>query len=331
MLGWVVTMRTRGVGAGLTALVVLSILIPAVASSAQDVRFRHYRGRTPEGDELRVTTYTLDGTTKLYRLFYEATLGCEDGTETWVGQGFSHAAYPMPPDRIDHDDVWTFEALHIHGRLGVRGGSGTFSYAFPMLTADEQAQLCTTGERTWDLRRVAAERKSLPAEGRIRITSGPGGASHIAATSEPDRGTGIAVTPSEISTEGSPLRRYRGRSSQDFRMTVWTQEVDSAIELRRFRLGWNLTCEDGTGSFWRSFLPLFPFFPVTSPLGRLDFDSVGGQQALHVRGRLGTHGGSGAITVAVAVLTADEQAQVCGTADLTWRLWRIDAGARILP
>jgi hypothetical protein len=74
------------------------------------------------------------------------TLDCEDGTEIgWGGVWSFSPGFALAPARLDYDDVFTDEAMHVHGRLGTHAGSGTASDAFAALTADEQAQFCTTG------------------------------------------------------------------------------------------------------------------------------------------------------------------------------------------
>jgi hypothetical protein len=42
-------------------------------------------------------------------------------------------------------------ASHFDGLLGPLRGEGTVSIAVPALTVDEQAQLCTTGDLTWEV------------------------------------------------------------------------------------------------------------------------------------------------------------------------------------
>lgn len=83
----------------------------------------------------------------------------------------------MPAGRIDWADVSFDDALHLNGRLGVHGGSGTFSETVPALTVDETAaQLCTTGELTWQVQRVEGEGSLRTAEVRTLISSGSQGA-----------------------------------------------------------------------------------------------------------------------------------------------------------
>jgi len=338
--------RTKIVGAGLAGLMVLSVLVPAVASAGgQDVRFRHYRGETSQGGTMSVTTFVTGTTTMLDSVYFgSVTLNCEDGTQLQYGMGYGWGGgLPMPAERIDVDYVSIFDAMHVHGRLGVHGGSGTFSHTIPALTADEQgAQLCTTGELTWQLHRTAAEQARPPAaDSRTLITSGPQGTTRTVITSRPQGTTRTVITSGAdgttrtVVTSGtktaagtSHLRNYRGRTSQAYPMNVRTAKVDSTIELRRFGIEWTLGCEDGTELGWSGGWIFGPGWTL-SP-ARLDYDEVGMETAMHVHGRLGTHVGSGTASNASAALTADEQAQFCTTGELTWRAWRIDAGARVI-
>jgi len=335
--------RMRIVIAGLAGLMVLSVLVPAVASAGgQDVSFRYYRGTTSQGDPIYVTTYVRDTTTRLYSVdFGSVTLNCEDGSQLQWGVGVGWVpGFALPPERLDLDWMWLFEAIHIHGRLGVHGGSGTFSDAIPVLTADEQAQLCTTGELTWQLHRTAAGQSSLPAaDVQTLTTSGPQGTTRTIVTSGADgttrtivtsgaEGTTRTVVTSGVKTAAgtSHLRNYRGRTSQADPMYVTTVKWDSMIVLRELYAGWTLGCEDGTelgpgASYWGGW--------TLSP-ARLDFDRVWSGEAMHIHGRLGTHVGSGTASDAIPTLAADEQAQLCTTGDLTWRAWRTDARARVI-
>ena len=65
----------------------------------------------------------------------------------------------MPQGRFDLDWVTGGpggEALHVHGQLGAHLGSGTVTLKWPALTDDLQAQLCVSGEQTWELWRTDA-------------------------------------------------------------------------------------------------------------------------------------------------------------------------------
>jgi hypothetical protein len=46
----------------------------------------------------------------------------------------------------------------------------------------------------------------------------------------------------------------------------------------------------------------------------------------NLNGELDAHSGAGSLTIVWPMLTEDLQAQLCTSGDLTWELWRIDAG-----
>jgi hypothetical protein len=234
--------------------------------------------------------------------------------------------------------VYPVVAFHLHGRLGVHRGSGTISVAIPALTADEQAQLCTTGELTWQVHRTVAGKASLPAaDVQMQVTSRADGTTRTVFTSDDgttrtvitraDGATRSLVTPGAKTADGTSHRRnYRGRTSQALPMFVSTAKVDSTIQLRALDLVETLGCEDGTELRW-----FFYGHGSTLPPARLDFDDVSTreafqQEAFHIHGRLGTHVGSGTASDAIPRLTVDEQAMLCTTGELTWRVWRTDAG-----
>jgi len=337
--GVVAMTRTRIVGAGVAGLMVLSMLVPA-AASAGDVRYRHYRGQTSQGGLVSAKTYVKDATRDGIIDFSSVTLDCEDGSQFQLGVAFD---LPMPPgETFGLDHLYPFAAVHVHGRLGVHGGSGTLSLAIPTLNADEQAQLCSSGELTWQVERTDAGSASLPsADVQMQVTSRADGTTRTVFTSDDgttrtvitraDGTTRSFVTPEEGTAPTSVrLRNYRGRTSQVLPMFVVTAKVDSTIQLRKLYVVETLGCEDGTELRW-----LFFGHGPTLPPARLDFDYVSTQEvfrqeAFHIRGRLGTHVGSGTASDAIPTLNADEQAQLCTTGDLTWRLWRTDAGARII-
>ena len=330
--------RMRVVGAGLAGLMVLFVLVPAAASAGdKDKHSRYYRGETSQGEPVIAKTHVEDATRLGQITFSSVTINCEDGTQLQGSMGISWAL-PMSAGRFDFDDVFSWGARHLHGRLGVYGGSGTFSFTWPALTADEQAQLCTTGELTWQVERTAAKVAAVPSsEAQTRITVGADGTMRTVTsgtqgirtviTSGPDGTMSTAVTSgTKTATGASHLRNYDGRTSQALGMFVDT-EVGSTIKVRALGVEWSVGCEDGT-----QFDDQTNWVPFTVPPARLDLDYLLLYGAAHIHGRLGTHVGSGAASHAVPTLTADEQAQLCTTGDLTWRAWRVDAGARpIVP
>src|SRR4029077_107222 len=86
---------------------------------------------------------------------FGAVTRCEDGTRLGGGTGLFFFGRQHLRDRngFDLDLASIFEALHIHGRIGPRGGSGTLQDTLPALTQDEKAQTCTSKEQTWSVKR----------------------------------------------------------------------------------------------------------------------------------------------------------------------------------
>ena len=75
---------------------------------------------------------------------------------------YFEATVVIPPGQLDLDfgPVRTLSqpaaAFHIHGELDAHSGSGTSTMAWPVITENLQAQLCTSGEQTWELWRTDA-------------------------------------------------------------------------------------------------------------------------------------------------------------------------------
>ena len=132
---------------------------------------RQYRGRTSqdhpdeEGYPFRMpaqTQRTEEGIA-LRALALGFLLACEDGSEN---QGsirplaFFDSTQVMPPGRLDLDLASSsgFQPLilNLHGELDAHVGSGTLTLKWPQLTDDLDAQLCTTGDQTWELWRTDA-------------------------------------------------------------------------------------------------------------------------------------------------------------------------------
>ena len=272
-----------------------------------------------------MTVVVSEGVVRLRELSVGGTLSCEDGTENGIGIGigWSPGAAPVLTDqRLDVVETGFISfALMVNGRLGSHRGSGTLTLLFPGLTADEQAQLCTTGELTWTLERTAVE-TGIPRGQVVRVEHVQGLRITVA----------LGASDSEQTTtitrlEPRPTRHYRGRTSQDETMKVATRRTEAGVGLLRFDWGWELVCDDGTEvaggsgySFWGG---------MVMPPGRLDLDDVSvgpGGQALHVHGQLGAHLGTGTVTFKWPALTEDLQAQLCESGEQTWELWRTDAG-----
>ncbi|HJU58011.1 MAG TPA: hypothetical protein VJ774_04680 [Actinomycetota bacterium] len=133
----------------LASVLVLTTAIPTSAAT----RIRVYRGETSQEHVIKFQVARTDaGRRYLREVDARLTITCEDGTTQSFGAGWGFGG---PYVRIaeggafSFEDVGSYGAFRLGGRLGSQRGEGTFSYTFPALTEDEQAQLCTTGDLTW--------------------------------------------------------------------------------------------------------------------------------------------------------------------------------------
>lgn len=139
----------------LASVLVLATAVPAGAAS----RIRVYRGETSQEHGIKFQVARTDaGRRYLLEVFVRnLTATCEDGTTQSFGAGWGFGG---PYVRIDEggsfsfEDVGSYGAFRLGGRIGPLIGEGTLSYTFPVLTDDEQAQVCTTGDLTWTVEYV---------------------------------------------------------------------------------------------------------------------------------------------------------------------------------
>ena len=149
-------MRKRSaVGIGILAcLLILTVAVPAHAAP----RLRLYRGETSQGEHIKFIVAKTDAGRFVVELDIQVIFTCEDATtqDLVIGWGFGppRSAPPITDGVFSYDDVSPQMAAHFAGQLGTLSGEGTASIAQPSLTADEQAQLCTTGDLTWTVKFV---------------------------------------------------------------------------------------------------------------------------------------------------------------------------------
>jgi hypothetical protein len=290
---------------------------PAVADPPV---LRTYEGTTSAGDAIQLFVTARHGVARFRSVGLEGTATCEDGTTLPISHGFDlgTSGIPIVEGALDVENVGFADAFFLAGTLGTRTGSGTITHLFAALDAAEEPQICTTGELTWTATRVfgvadAAAGPVLAVDlGRVVETAGlasggsAGDANRVAAVER--------------------LRSYEGRTSARFPMFAVTSRRSGGVVLHELGVGWELGCDDGSSVA----LGLFIFF-AGEPLdpGRLDYDVTAPEIAFHVNGRLGPHAGDGTTTGILPALTADLRAQGCRSGDLTWTMWRTDAGARL--
>ena len=164
-----------------TTLVAVLVAGGALAGPASaTIRFKQYRGHLDDGGAIAVRLRVGANATRLSRLSVELTLTCDDATIQkwsstfwWLGHGPALAKRDLSLDSVSFDS-----ALHLHGTFGARRATGDLRYSVPMLTDDEQAQLCTTGDRTWTMRRIRSAGASraddgASLDGSIRVRMRP--------------------------------------------------------------------------------------------------------------------------------------------------------------
>jgi hypothetical protein len=136
------------------ATVLLATAIPAVSAT----RVRVYKGETSQAKPISLSILKTEAGQRFLRSFFvELTLTCEDATTLDFGMGIlwgGHGPKLQDGVTLSYDQpagTWypSSEAIHLHGRIGQNRGSGTLKITDALLTADEQAQTCTTGDLTW--------------------------------------------------------------------------------------------------------------------------------------------------------------------------------------
>ena len=143
--------RHRTIGIVLVAVLSVWMAIPAAAAS----RTRVYVGDTSQGKFFAVHVLKASDGQRYFKGFdAEITMTCEDASTREFGMGVGWGGKQNLLTGgvfVDIDENWGSEAFHVHGRIGQHRGSGTFRITLAELTADEQAQMCTTGDLTWQV------------------------------------------------------------------------------------------------------------------------------------------------------------------------------------
>jgi hypothetical protein len=146
------------------AMAMSAMVVPANASAGAG-KVRVYEGTLGAGGQPIVLTLILrEGRPPaISEVEFGADMTCDDGTsQQWdIGMGWGGGEPSLPSHALDLDLLDVSSVLHLHGKVQAVHGEGTFEYAIPALTADEQAQICTTGQLPWTV-----ERTSPPVEGQ---------------------------------------------------------------------------------------------------------------------------------------------------------------------
>jgi len=129
----------------------------------------------------------------------------------------------------------------------------------------------------------------------------------------------LLVLATAVPAHAAPrLRLYRGETSQEHNIRFVVVKTDAGRFVREMDLlQISLTCEDQTTL---DFGFGFGFGGGQVPIidRAVSFDQVFGELAIHIAGELGSLQGQGTVSLTMAQLTPDEQAQLCTSGDLTW-------------
>lgn len=310
--------------AALVALVVSAGVLSGTASGNTQ-RLRHYKGTTLEGAIVRIEVWVSShGVVHLASLLVShAPYSCEDGTDGKTGTGVGWVPGRYGPVIEDQRLELSLDsgAFTVSGRLGVHRGSGTLAVVMAGLTADEQAAMvCTIPEVAWTVERTTGV--GIPFRGSTAVKRLADG--RIVMTGER---ASVFRPATAVAPTKAPVRHYRGRLEGGRGMNVFTQRVNTGIRVVHFDFGYDLACDDGStleGRWVRFWTP-----SQALPPGRFDFDFATVVQpslALHVHGEIDPHLGAGTFTYVQAELTDDLQAKLCTSSEVTWKLWRTDAG-----
>jgi hypothetical protein len=149
--------------------IIVGALILSTAAPAQAAprHLRLYRGETSQGERIRFFVARTEAGRFIREMDYGVTFTCEDQTTQGWGIGWGLGNSLPIIDRIfSFDEAFTDQATHIAGEIGKLQGTGTMTITIAALTVDEQAQLCTTGDLTWEvefIRIITRPRVGAPA------------------------------------------------------------------------------------------------------------------------------------------------------------------------
>ena len=132
--------------------IIVAVLLLAIAPAHAATRIRVYRGETSQGHGITFHVARTENGRFIREMSYGVTLTCEDQTTFGVGIGWGLGnSLPIIDRAFSFDESFVTDATHISGDLGKLQGSGAMRVTWAGLTDDEQAQLCTTGDLTWDV------------------------------------------------------------------------------------------------------------------------------------------------------------------------------------
>jgi hypothetical protein len=258
-----------------------------------------------------------DGTLGLRDLFLEIELSCPTGERIGLGTGVGYVpALRLNGNRLAIDEIFGNEAFHVRARVSPNRVRGTVSLALAGFTPDEELQRCDA-----PVERFSAE----------RVPEAAAGTATASTLRSPNVRTMFLVRPSRTTSRTSLILRsgpsavadggasYRGKTEQHLPIRFHVHGTIDRGYLDRAEFSFTTRCDDGTsggsgglGIIWIGGGP-----PVRD--GSFAIDDVAFDEALHWSGHLGAVRAHGRLRWSVPAFTRDEQLQVCGSGDLTWR------------
>lgn len=172
-------MRSRFAFALVAATLLTSVAAPARAAT----RVRLYHGKTSQDFGVNFWVVKTDAGRFLRKIDFVGTFVCEDATTLDWGRGVGFGELKLVDGTmLAVHDRGPFSAVHFDGRIGHVRGTGSFSATMANLTALEQAQVCATGDQTWQVqyaRTIVRERDGSfrSHDGVTRVRVGEGGGS----------------------------------------------------------------------------------------------------------------------------------------------------------
>ena len=167
----------------LVAVLTSTVALGASTATAESTIFRTFQGTTSQDLPLSFTVEGSGGNFVITQMSFNTLLTCEDGQQISAGHGFSGFNVPIVNRQFQFDFVIVFFALHWKGEFNQNGtmARGTLTDLYPALTADEQAQLCPTGELSWTAQSVGG-RAGAEAHPSVRTTTVKDAAGQVSTT-----------------------------------------------------------------------------------------------------------------------------------------------------
>ena len=139
----------RGLVLGGALAVLAAAPAASGASAAPDSLATTWNGITAQGYPITFTVGRGTGVRLAHPLEFTADVPCEDGQLIIASFGFFGFDVPFEGDAFALDMVDLFTGFHWHGSLRHGAGHGTLAMNIPALTVDEHAQLCASGDVSW--------------------------------------------------------------------------------------------------------------------------------------------------------------------------------------